>query len=88
MYGGLGYRRPRTKVVEKIKLPRLRGFSKLSLGDLKKVKDYYDLYHSEDDKRLETEQRLEEERNQYERRGRVVAIISLQRSFIPNIGRE
>jgi hypothetical protein len=64
--GSLGYRRLRTKVVEKVKLPRLKDFTKLSLGDLKKVKAYCELYHSEDGKRLETIQRLEEDRNQYE----------------------
>ena len=70
MYGSLGYRRLRTKVVEKVKLPRLKDFTKLSLGDLKKVKGYCELYHSEDGKRLETIQRLEEDRNQYESRSR------------------
>ena len=71
MYGALGYRRSRTKIVEKIKLPRLRGFSKLSLGDLKKVKGYYDIYHSEDEERLAAAQRSAAAEDGYERRKRV-----------------
>jgi len=71
MYGSFGYRRLRTKVVEKVKLQRLKDCSKLSLGDLKKVKAYCELYHSEDEERLETIQRLEEDRNKYERKSRI-----------------
>lgn len=67
MYGGRGYHRSRQKVVEKVKLPRLKDFSKLSLGDLKKVKACYELYHSEDDKRLETKQRRVDEGQEYQR---------------------
>jgi hypothetical protein len=52
-------------------LPRLKGFSKLSLGDLKKIKTYCELYHSEDEERLAAVQRSAAAEDGYERRRRV-----------------